>query len=141
MKFLTKEEFEKKIEKIRKRNTQIEYLIALKDERNKVFNSRKIETSKLLAYYLFIILNAIIIYSMVAMWRFGDLTYLGVLITDIAAQVILYMIYCAKAYKAKKSEEDLKFEREKYFGSTEEFCTQVEDDIEYIDASEDEFAG
>ena len=49
---------------------------------------------------------------MIAMWTFQDLTYLGVLITDVAAQILLYAIYCLKAYHGKKQEEDLKFKRE-----------------------------
>jgi len=78
---------------------------------------KRIETSKLIAIYLFVLLNSIVIYSMIAMWKFVDFSYLGVLISDIAAQVLIYAIYCMKAYKAKKSEEDLKFKREKEFGT------------------------
>lgn len=70
------------------------------------------ETSKALALYLFALLNIIVLYSMVAMWHFSDLSYLGVLISDIAAQIMLYGIYCLKAYKAKRSKERLAFERE-----------------------------
>lgn len=74
---------------------------------------RKIETSKLLAIYLFILFNAIIVYSMIAMWMFADLEYLNVLVTDIAAQVLVYMIYCMKAYFGKRQEEATKLKREK----------------------------
>jgi len=87
------------------------YLRGLRTERN-LFKKKR-ETSKLIALYLFVLLNAIVIYAMVAMWRFGDLSYLGVLITDIAAQILTYGIYCLKAYKGKKAEEELKFERYK----------------------------
>ena len=34
---------------------------------------------------------------MYVMYNFRDLTYLGVLITDIAAQVLIYLIYTVKA--------------------------------------------
>ena len=71
-----------------------------------------IETSKLFAGYLFALMNAIIVYAMVAMWKFADLSYLGVLITDIAAQILVYAIYCLKAYKGKNAEEEMKFKRE-----------------------------
>lgn len=74
---------------------------------------RKIEFSKVLAIYLLILLTAIVVFTMAAIWHFGDLSYLNVLITDIAAQIIVYMIYCVKAYHGKKSEEKLKFEKEK----------------------------
>lgn len=79
---------------------------------------KTIETSKLLAVYLFILLNVIIIYALVAMWRFADLAYLGVLITDVAAQVLVYTIYCLKAFNAKKQEEFIKFKREQLEKST-----------------------
>lgn len=79
-------------------------------------NKPKVETSKKLAVYLFILLNVVVIYCLVAMWHFGDLTYIGALISDIAAQILIYGIYCLKAYKAKKSEEDMKFKRERLQG-------------------------
>lgn len=110
MKHYTEQEFNSKIEKIREKNKQISYLNSIREEKNSL--KKKRETSKLIALYLFALLNAIVIYSMVAMWRFGDLSYLGVLITDIAAQILTYGIYCLKAYKGKKAEEDLKFRRD-----------------------------
>lgn len=73
----------------------------------------KIEFSKILAIYLLILLTAIVLFTMAAIWHFGDLSYLNVLITDIAAQILVYMVYCVKAYHGKKSEEELKFEKEK----------------------------
>lgn len=112
---MTKQEFEKELSRLKKLNTQKEYEYKLKNEKYKY--RRKLETSKLLAIYLFAVLNAIVIFAMVAMWHFKDLTYLGVLITDIAAQILIYGIYCLKAYKGKQSEEMLKFEREKLTGS------------------------
>lgn len=73
----------------------------------------KIEFSKILAVYLIILLTSIVVFTMVAMWHFGDLSYLNVLITDIAAQIIVYMVYCIKAYHGKKSEEELNFQKDK----------------------------
>lgn len=113
MKKFTEKEYQEEIEKIKEKNIQIKYNQNIKKERNKLKTKHKLETSKLIALYLFALLNAIIIYAMVAMWKFTDFTYLGVLISDIAAQVLIYAIYCMKAYKAKKSEEELKFERDK----------------------------
>lgn len=113
MKKFTEKEYQEEIEKIKEENIQIKYNQNIKKERNKLKTKHKLETSKLIALYLFALLNAIIIYAMVAMWKFTDFTYLGVLISDIAAQVLIYAIYCMKAYKAKKSEEELKFERDK----------------------------
>ena len=114
MKYLTNESYSKELEKIKKENRQKELKYKLKAEKSKYKKRAHIETSKLIAIYLFILLNAIVIYAMISMWKFADLSYLGVLITDIAAQILIYGIYCLKAYKAKKSEEDLKFKREKF---------------------------
>lgn len=112
---MTKQEFDKEMSRLKKLNTQKEYQNKLKAEKNKY--CRKLETSKLLAIYLFAVLNIIVIFAMVVMWHFADLTYLGVLITDIAAQILIYGIYCLKAYKGKKSEEEMKFKRESISGT------------------------
>ena len=98
MKYLSQNEYEKELEKIKKENESIERYNKLEDEKQKVSKrSKKPTTDKLIAMYLFIILNVILIYAMLAMWHFADLSYLGVLISDIAAQVITYYIYAKKA--------------------------------------------
>lgn len=109
---LSKENYEKKLENIKKHNEQIALRRKLREQKQSALRLPKVETSKVLAVYLFLLLNAVIIYAMVAMWRFADLTYLGVLISDIAAQVLIYAIYCLKAYHGKKQEELLKFNKE-----------------------------
>ena len=111
MKIMTEEEYQKKLQKAKDIGKTIEYKREIAEAKNK--SKKKRETSKLLALYLFALLNAIVIYAMVSMWKFSDISYLGVLITDIASQILIYGIYCLKAYKGKKSEEDMKFEREK----------------------------
>ena len=127
MKNLTEKEYQQELEKIQKQNKQIKYNLSPEKERNKYKKKFKFETSK-----LFALLNAIVIYSMVAMWKFCDFSYLGVLISDIAAQVIIYAIYCMKAYKAKKSEEDLKFEREKLTGTLGDVLNAGAESEEYV---------
>lgn len=117
---MTEKEYQKRLAKIKRNNVQAEYRNSLKNEKVKYKSKPKFETSKLIAIYLFLLLNAIIIYAMVAMWVFVDLSYLGVLISDIAAQVLIYAIYCMKAYKAKKSEEELRFERDKRSGTIDD---------------------
>lgn len=109
---MCEEEYLKKLEQIKENNIKHKYKLMLFIERLKIFNIPKIETSKFFAIYLFFLLNAIVIFSMITMWKFADLTYLGVLITDIAAQVLVYGIYCLKAYHGKKQEELLKFNKE-----------------------------
>lgn len=132
MKNMTEEEYQRKLSEIKNENIQKEYKKKLKEERAKYGFKLKLETSKLIAIYLFALLNAIVIYAMIAMWNFADLTYLGVLISDIAAQVIIYAIYCMKAYKAKKSEENLKFEREKLSGTLEDVLNAGAGSREYV---------
>lgn len=132
MKNMTEEEYQRKLSEIKNENIQKEYKKKLKEERAKYGFKLKLETSKLIAIYLFALLNAIVIYAMIAMWNFADLTYLGVLISDIAAQVIIYAIYCMKAYKAKKSEENLKFEREKLSGTLEDVLSAGAESREYV---------
>lgn len=110
---MTEKQYSQRMEKVRRDNLQKQYRINIRMEKEKISKKRKIETSKLLAIYLFALLNTIVIYAMVSMWRFEDLSYLGVLITDIAAQILIYGIYCLKAYKSKKSEEEIRFQRDK----------------------------
>lgn len=112
MKKMTEQEYEDKLNKIREDNQQQEYRKLIKAEKSKY--KPRTEVSKILAIYLLILLTTIVIYSMVVIWHFGDLSYLNVLISDIAAQILVYAIYCLKSYKAKKSEEELNFEKKKY---------------------------
>lgn len=98
MRYISEREYNARLKRIQAKNEGIKRRIALKEERNKYRAKLKLPTtSKLMAAYLFIILNVVLIYAMVAMWRFADLTYLGVLITDVAAQVLTYLIYSKKA--------------------------------------------
>lgn len=107
---LSKVEFQKKLANEKKESEKRRQLQIIRNERKKYRNH--VETNKLMAFYLFVMLNVLVVYAMLAMWTFQDLTYLGVLITDVAAQILLYAIYCLKAYHGKKQEEDLKFKRE-----------------------------
>lgn len=131
-KSMTEKKFQKKMSKIKKSNLQKGYLQKLRDEKDQCRARPKLETSKLIAIYLFLLLNAIVIYAMVAMWVFVDLSYLGVLISDIAAQVVIYAIYCMKAYKAKKTEEELKFERDKHCGTISDLLSAGANSSEYV---------
>ncbi len=103
--------FKREMKRIQLRNTQLERRAKLLQESRKYANH--IETSKLIAIYLFVLLNAIVVYAMISMWHFADLSYLGVLVSDIAAQVLIYAIYCLKAYHAKKQSEQIKLNRDR----------------------------
>ena len=102
--------FEKRVIRLRRR---IKRSAQRRKLRELLRGAHHIETSKLLAIYLFILLNAIVVYSMVVMAITQDLSSLPVLISDLAAQVLVYAIYCAKAFKGKQAEENMKFERDK----------------------------
>lgn len=117
MGYMSEKEFESRLKKIQRNNKSEERKDKLKAEKLKGKQKNKIETHKFIAYYLFVVFNVILIYSMVAMWYLRDLSYLGVLITDIIGQILLYAIYCLKAYSGKKQEEQLKFEKEKLFNA------------------------
>lgn len=132
MKYLSEKEFHRKMLGEKRRNKQKKMRMELRAERNRYSPLTKPETSKMIALYLFALLNAIVIYSMVAMWRFRDFTYLGVLISDIAAQVLIYAIYCLKAYKAKKSEEDLKFKREEHLGTLDNVLADGAESYDHV---------
>ncbi len=120
---MTESKYKKKLRRINLRN----YERQQKEDLRAAKGKKKLETSKALAVYLVVLLNVIVIFAMAAMWHFADLTYLGVLISDIAAQVIVYAIYCVKAYKGKSAEENIKFEREKFFSEVVEIDPQQEE--------------
>ncbi len=70
---------------------------------------KKLNTTKVITVYLFVLLNIILVYAMVAMWHFADLSYLGVLITDIGGQVVTFLIYAMKS-KAENTEGGITYE-------------------------------
>lgn len=98
MKYISEKEYNSRMKQIEQMNKVKERKQKLREAKNKYRIKFKLPTtSKLMAAYLFAILNVVLIYAMVAMWHFQDLTYLGVLITDVAAQVLTYFIYSKKA--------------------------------------------
>ena len=103
--FLSEQEYQKQLEKVQNTNASTERKIALKKEKNKYkFKLSLPSTSKLIALYLFILLNVVLAYAMYAMWHFQDLQYLGVLITDVVAQILTYYIYSKKALAENTSQ-------------------------------------
>ena len=138
---LTKKQYEQKLAKAKKKSIKYKREQQIRAIENK-YKPKKLETNKALAIYLFIMLNVIVIYSMVTMFILQDLSCLSVLITDIGAQILLYGIYCLKAYHGKKQEENMKYKRERLRGVGEilqagEECTEEIPNVE-LNASEDE---
>lgn len=134
---MTEREYRRKLKKIQDKNTQKEYRESLKKEKNKYKKKIHIETHKVLAVYLFILINVIIAYTLVVMWVFQDISLLDVLITSVVSQVIVYAVYCLKAYKGKKQEEQMKLEYSKlscrdYLNEDMNYCGQPDpEDIYY----------
>lgn len=113
--YMTNKEFESQMKQVKRKNLSKARRLAIKEEKQKYATKpwwKKVETSKALAIYLMILMNLIIIYALIAMWHFSDLSYLGVLITDVVAQIITYAIYCVKAFKGKQASEEMSFKRE-----------------------------
>ena len=107
---MTEKEYRRKLKKIQNKNIQREYRESLRKEKNKYKKKIHIETHKVLAIYLFILINIIIVYTLVAMWVFRDISLLDALITGVVSEVIVFAVYCIKAYKGKKQEEQMKLE-------------------------------
>lgn len=98
MKYISEKEYNLRMKKIQSQNVNIERMQSLKKEKNKYRPKIKLpSTTKLMAVYLFVILNVVLTFAMVTMYQFRDLTYLGVLVTDVAAQILTFFIYTKKS--------------------------------------------
>ena len=110
-------EFNKKYSKYIKKLEEKRFLRKKKLEMKEIKMSYRhkigLTTTKLLSYYLFIIFNVVLGYALIAMWHFADLSYLGVIITDILGQLLIYAIYAIRAFKDTQAEEQVRLEREK----------------------------
>lgn len=96
--YLSEKTYRQKLRKIEIENKSKERKLALKQAKKK----KKISfptTTKLITIYLFAILNIVLIYSLVAMWHFENLTYLGTLIADVIGQILVFFIYTVKSTK------------------------------------------
>lgn len=126
-----KTHFEKQLEKEKRKSEIRKQKIELQKikEENR---GKKMETSKLLAIYLFAVFNVILVFSLILTCVTLDLSCLAIIITDMAAQILAYAIYCLKSYNGKKQEEQVKLEKAKITGSLGEL-------LEAVDESESEF--
>lgn len=98
MKSMSEKEFAYRMKQIQRENATRLRIQELRAEEDKYKSKFKLPSwSKMLAVYLFLVLNIVLAYAMVAMWHFNDLQYLGVLITDVAAQILTFLIYAHKS--------------------------------------------
>lgn len=96
--YMTDKEYKHKLKEIEKRNDTHRKKEALENAKYKK-KSKLPSTTKLITLYLFVLLNIILAYSLVAMWVFKDLSYLGALITDVIGQILVFFIYSQKSAK------------------------------------------
>lgn len=85
--------FEKAKEKAKQHALLVKQREQLRQIKHKNDPKRKVPTHKLITAYLFIVLNIVLIYALVSMWHFADLTHLGVIVTDIIGQIATFLIY------------------------------------------------
>ena len=98
MNYISESEYKEQLNEIKRENQSKKRKQDLKKEKRKYSVFAKLpSTSKLMAVYLFVLLNVVLCYAMFMMWRFQDLQCLSVLITDVVAQVLTYFIYSRKA--------------------------------------------
>ena len=97
--YMSEKEFREEMRKARLKNESIARKQELQKIKNAYKPNKKRSTTKLIAIYLFVLLNVVLGFSMYMMYHLSDLTYLGVLITDIVAQVITFLIYVVKSTK------------------------------------------
>ena len=98
MNYISESDYKEQLEKIKRENQSKKRKQDLKKERRKYSVISKLpSTSKLMAVYLFVLLNVVLCYAMITMWHFQDLQCLSILITDVVAQVLTFYIYSRKA--------------------------------------------
>lgn len=79
--------------------------------RKKVFDMST--TTKQIIFFLLLNCTVVEVYSMLVIWRFGDLSALPALITAAVTETITFAVYCVKSYLETKSEKNLEFETKK----------------------------
>lgn len=107
---MTEYKFRQKLRKAEAHKRDVERKQQLSELRH--YGKQKMETSKKLTIYLIILFTIIIVYSLVAMWRFQDLSHLSTLIMAFTSEVVTFITYCAKSFFAKKNAEAIKLQRD-----------------------------
>lgn len=98
---MTREErHQTRLQRIRQAGERKRLRDELRAERQRYFPPRKWPpTSKLALGYIFASCTAVQLFSMAAMWRFGDLSPLSTLIGATVGEAISYCAYVAKSTK------------------------------------------
>lgn len=85
--------------------------------RNAYINTKtkkKLTTTKVFMWFIFVNCAIIEMYSMFVMFFLGDLSALAALIGAVIGEAMTFAVYCAKAYNETKQEEKIKLEREQF---------------------------
>lgn len=101
--------------------------------RKKVFDMST--TTKQIMFFLLLNCTVVEIYSMIVIWRFGDLSALPAFITAAVTETISFAVYCVKSYLETKSEKNLEFETKKLGLDVSTKVNENEDDEELVDDS------
>lgn len=107
--------------------------ILRKRELKKKINSykaprKKIQTSKIYFALLFFSCSCTQIFSMIAMWHFGNLDSLSVLIGSTLTEGVGMLGYYLKSYHETKEEEKIKFEKEKFYNELNNVMSETQSD-------------
>lgn len=109
---MTDRAYERKKQRIELRNLDRQQRYALKAMHYRP-EKKPMETSKWIAILLLSVMLSSLIYTMIVMVAFRDISYIGALITEVIGAAMVYFVYCGKAFLGKKASEDNKLEREK----------------------------
>lgn len=96
-----------------KRRRELE-LMSIKNAYVNTKSKKRVTTTKVFMWFIFINCAVIELYSMYTMFVLGDLSALNALIGAVIGEAMAFAVYCAKAYNETKQEEQIKLEREQF---------------------------
>ena len=124
------DKYSEKIKKAYIKSIERGYQNKIKEINNMNRNSKKnndsVTASKFFMMFIIVNCSIIEIYSMISMIHFGDLSALSSLIVAVVSESISYAVYCAKAYRSKKSEVESQLERDKFEFEKENALEEIE---------------
>lgn len=107
------ERYRRKIKRLKFKKAQYDRKQKIREIKKSMRRIRLPTTTKLMMLFIFANCSLVEGFSMLAMWRFADLSSLYALITAVVTETMAFAVYAAKAYHETKQEELMKLEREK----------------------------
>lgn len=117
----------KELIKLQERKRKNEIAGIKSDGRDNTPKRKKLTTTKVLMYLIFLNCLMIEVYSMWVMFTLSDLSALYSLIGAVIGESISFAVYCAKSFKETKEEADAKLRRDKFEASIESGKEVVEE--------------